>query len=111
MIVNSKDFRLYPSPQDWKQVLATIPVTDVKPPALNQFEDDYKDYFQKTLTKASPSVPLYAKFCSGLVVSLWPCWIVQLAHISFLGTHVLSAIFNNSVRLCRNILNILCCHL
>jgi serine/threonine protein kinase len=57
--VNSRDFQSCPSPQDWKQALATIPVTDVKPPALNQIKDDYEDYFQKTLSKARPAMPLW----------------------------------------------------
>jgi len=28
-----------------------------------------------------------AKCCSGLLVRLWPGWIVQLVHISFYGAH------------------------
>jgi len=59
-VINSRDFQTCPSPQDWQQSLEKIFLADdIKPPALNCIKDDYKECFQKIISKVRPAAPLW----------------------------------------------------
>lgn len=61
--INSKGFNSCPSPQDWRQMLESIPGVFVRPPKLGQLEKISADYFRKIIGMSRRPAPLWPAPC------------------------------------------------